>query len=145
MSSSNLVSGGLAMYRARHNHFPRKIEKMKEEEAREKLIKMLGKDQVRKLQQKWKSLDTHRHNFDRDGDIGDGILICLKNFGLSCIHICDTIICGTSKLTKINQSQKAGHAPASHALSAMLVGTWCEFMDSLDIKDGLWFWNHPID
>ena len=116
MSSSNRVSGGSAMHRARHNGRPRKTEKMKEEEAREKVITMVGEDQVRKLQQKWRSLDTHRHNFNGDGDIGDGILICLQKFGLSCIHICATLGCGASRLTKLNQSQKTGHTPASHAL-----------------------------
>ena len=87
------------------------------------------------MQQKWKSLDTHSHNFDRDGDIGDGILICLQNFGLSCIQIRVTLGCGASRLTKLNWSQKSGRTPASHALTATSVGIWREFMDSLDIKD----------
>ena len=65
------------MHRARCNGRPRKTEKMKEKEAREKVIKMEGEDRVRKVQQKWRSLDTHHHNFDGDGDIGNGILICL--------------------------------------------------------------------
>ena len=65
------------MHRARRNGRPRKTEKMKEEEAGEKVMKMVGADRLRKLQQKWRSLDTHRHNFDGDGDISNGIFICI--------------------------------------------------------------------
>ena len=124
------------MHRARRICCPRKTEKMKKEEARWKVMTMLGEDRVRKLQQKWRSLDTHRHTFDGDGDNGNGILICLQNFGLSCIQIRATLGCSTSRLTKLNQSQKADHTPASHALTATPVGIWHEFIDSFDVGDG---------
>ena len=38
---------------------------------------VLGLDRISSIQRKWKSLDTTNHS-KGDGDIGDGILLCLQ-------------------------------------------------------------------
>ena len=50
--SSNHVSRGSTLHRSKGNVCGRKTEKMKEEEARAKVIDILGEERVRKLKQK---------------------------------------------------------------------------------------------
>ena len=97
------------MHRAKINAKPKKTDFMKKSDARERVINFLGKERVQKLQEKWESLDTSNHSFDGDGDICDGILLCLRNMGLSFIQIRSILNVGNSRLTritKINKDQK---------------------------------------
>ena len=100
---------------------------------------VLGLDRISSIQRKWNSLDTKNHS-KGDGDIGDGILLCLQRIGLSQVKIQAILRVGSSRLTRIRKftgahTHLSRHA-RSHALNIESVDLFKRFFKSLEVEDG---------
>ena len=82
-----VITGGSAMNRAKRNRLPRATQKQKESCALFCVISKIGEKRVDTLIQRWNSMEVNQHGQGGDGDLGDGILLCLMKLGLSHVDI----------------------------------------------------------
>ena len=103
-------------------------------------INKLNHRRVHAIHQMWDSLNTTKHGHMKDGNIANGIFLCLLKIGLSTIEIQSMIkVGGESRLTrlqKITTNQDRVVLPCSHELSTKLVDIFRDFFKQLDSEDG---------
>lgn len=87
MSSFKNTSGGGAMHRLTKQAKKRQTYKEKKENAYYHDLGVLGEPRINNLQERWSQLPNNNRRNSYVGYLGDGILLCLKKLGLSCIEI----------------------------------------------------------
>ena len=92
------------------------------------------------LSDQWKRLETIRHGLDSDGDVGDGIILCLMRCGLSFIEIRSVLPVGGYRLSRLKHftgySTRSTRKPVYHAFNNATVDVFKTFIDSLHVEDG---------
>ena len=135
------VAGGALMNRSQNMvNEPCTDYKGLKSNAQEKSGRVLGIARIRKIQRKWANLKTTVCGIDGNRDIDDGILICLKEMGLSHIEIRTIVNAGSPCLSCLHQekfkSRKENRKPWHHALTPVTVALFCKFIEGLGIEDG---------
>ena len=98
------VSSRGTMHQPSCNAQRRKDYAHKKLEALARAIKKLNHWRVHAIQQRWDSLSTTKHGHMGDGNIANGILLCLLKTGLSTIEIKSMIKFGGLQLTRLQKN-----------------------------------------
>ena len=135
------LSGGGAMHRPKRNSRQAQTSAEKKEAALRRATQFLGINRIAAIRRRWDSLDTSRHGLDSDGDVADGMLLVLKNCGLSHIEIQSIVKVGGSRLSRLynfesNRNRSADRTKRTHAFNEMSVSLFQAFFSSLDVEDG---------
>ena len=131
--------GGFTMHRTARNHQEKKTYAEKKTDARLRAESEIGRDQIKNILERWSTLETHRHGCASDGDIGDGILLCLLKLDMSTVEIQSFLPVGSSRLTRLRKFQSHSNnlrVRAHHALSNEEILTFKCFFESLEVEDG---------
>ena len=76
------------------------------ENAFKRCLFTLGEERIEILKEKWSGMDTTDRGATGDGDIGDGILLCLRNLGLSILEIRSILPVGGSRMTRLQSLEQ---------------------------------------
>ena len=134
------TSGGCSMHRPTRRTNKRIISygDRKETVYARTLIK-LGEERVQALKHRWASMKTGVHGHRGDGDVADGIIICLKQLNLSNVMIRSFIPVGGTRLARVDKlmadMSKKPKLRAPHAFNKITILLYCDFMKSLNCVD----------
>ena len=80
MDGNKHVVGGGAIHRPKKNSRPVKTFKQKKRNVLVRARNVVGERRIKSLQHNWKEMNDNvkSHGYRGDGNVGDGILICLQ-------------------------------------------------------------------
>ena len=104
MNINRHVVGGSAMHRPKKPSCRQKTWAEKKRDAQIRAINFIGKARIEALTKNWNAMSSvQSHGVRGDGDVADGILICLQKIGLSDIEIRSFLPVGGSRLHRVRQ------------------------------------------